>query len=54
MPGCETSKQVDGVEAISLVLSGELDVLKRPQADTATGLDALLPALLVQTFKGGL
>ena len=31
-----------------------LDTLKSPQAETATGLDALLPAILDRAFKGEL
>jgi type I restriction enzyme, S subunit len=32
----------------------EVDALKRPQAETAAELDALLPAVLDRAFKGGL
>jgi type I restriction enzyme S subunit len=33
-------------------LQAEVDVLKRLQAETATELDALLPAILDRAFKG--
>ena len=36
------------------VLQAELDALKRLQAETATELDALLPAILDGAFKGEL
>ena len=35
-------------------LRAEADTLKRLQADTAAGLDALLPAILDRVFKGEL
>ena len=35
-------------------LQAEVDTLKRHQADTATELDALLPAVLDQAFRGKL
>ena len=35
-------------------LQAEVDALKRLQAETATELDALLPAILDQAFKGEL
>ncbi len=35
-------------------LHGEVDALKRLQAETATELDALLPAILDRAFKGEL
>ena len=35
-------------------LQAEVDALKRLQAETATELDALLPALLDRAFKGEL
>ena len=34
------------------VLQAEVDALKRLQAETATELDALLPAILNRAFKG--
>jgi len=33
-------------------MTAELDALKRLQAETATELDALLPAILDRPFKG--
>ena len=36
------------------VLQAEVDALKRLQAETATELDALLPAVLDKAFKGEL
>ena len=36
------------------MLQSEVDALKRPQAETAAELDALLPAILDRTFKGEL
>jgi hypothetical protein len=35
-------------------LQAEVDALKRPQAETAVELDALLPAVLDRAFKGEL
>jgi hypothetical protein len=35
-------------------LQAEVDALKRPQAETAAELDALLPAILDRAFKGEL
>jgi type I restriction enzyme S subunit len=35
-------------------LTAKLDALKRPQAETAAELDALLPAILNRAFKGEL
>ena len=35
-------------------LQAEVDALKRLQAETATELDALLPAILDRAFKGEL
>jgi len=35
-------------------LPAEVDALKRLQAETATELDALLPAILDRAFKGEL
>jgi len=36
------------------VLQGQLDALKKLQADTAAELDALLPSILDKAFKGEL
>lgn len=36
------------------ILHGEVDVLKRLQAETAVELDALLPAILDRAVKGEL
>ena len=43
-----------GIVAELDALQAEVDVLKRRQAETATELDALLPAILDRAFKGEL
>jgi type I restriction enzyme, S subunit len=35
-------------------LQPKVELLKRPQAETAAGLDALLPSILDKAFKGEL
>ncbi len=47
---CEQRRIVSELDA----LQAEVDALKRLQAETAAGLDALLPSILDKAFRGDL